>query len=193
MTAAALSNVLTQGCTIALIESEEIGTVGVGEATIPPIRTFNQMLGIDEAEFMKRTQASFKLGIEFVNWGRAGHRYFHPFGPHGRAFDVVPVHQHWLLAKAAGETAGFDEHSMAWNLAQANKFIRPSSDPRSVLSTFDYAYHFDAGLYARFLRGLFGAARGGDGTKARSARCPAAWRNRLRRGRYTGGWSQTRC
>ena len=159
MTAAALAANLAQGCEIALIESEEIGTVGVGEATIPPIRTFNQMLGIDEAEFMKRTQASYKLGIEFVNWGRAGHRYFHPFGPHGRAFDVVPVHQHWLLARAAGETAEFDEHSMAWHLAKANRFVRPSGDPRSVLSTFDYAYHFDAGLYARYLR-AYSEARG---------------------------------
>jgi len=122
MTAAALSANLAQGCEIALIESEEIGTVGVGEATIPPIRTFNQMLGIDEAEFMKRTQASYKLGIEFVNWG-------------------------------------FDEHSMAWHLAKANRFVRPSGDPRSVLSTFDYAYHFDAGLYARYLR-AYSEARG---------------------------------
>ena len=152
MTAAALAANLAQGCEIALVESEEIGTVGVGEATIPPIRTFNQMLGIAEAEFMQATQASYKLGIEFVNWGRAGHRYFHPFGPHGRAFDVVPVHQHWLLARAAGETAGFDEHSMAWHLARANRFVRPSGDPRSVLSTFDYAYQFDAGRYAGFLR-----------------------------------------
>ncbi len=159
MTAAALAANLAHGCEIALIESEEIGTVGVGEATIPPIRTFNQMLGIDEAEFMKRTQASYKLGIEFVNWGQQGHQYFHPFGPHGRAFDVVPVHQHWLLARAAGETAGFDEHSVAWHLAKGNRFVRPSGDPRSVLSTFDYAYHFDAGLYARFLR-AYSEARG---------------------------------
>ena len=152
MTAAALSNSLRQGCRITLIESDDIGTVGVGEATIPPIRTFNEMLGIDEREFVKATQGSFKLGIEFVDWGRLGNRYFHPFGPHGRAFDIVGLHHYWLKAREAGETAAFDEHSMAWALARAGRFTRPGQDPRNVLSTFDYAYHFDAGLYARFLR-----------------------------------------
>jgi tryptophan halogenase len=152
MTAAALSNTLSHGCEITLIESEEIGTVGVGEATIPPIRTFNQMLGIDEQEFMKRTQGSFKLGIEFVDWGRLNHRYFHPFGPHGRPFDIVSVHQQWLHARAQGETSSFDDHSMAWNLAREGRFAHPVPDQRSVLSTFEYAYHFDAGLYARYLR-----------------------------------------
>ena len=152
MTAAALACNLSRGCVITVVESEEIGTVGVGEATIPPIRTFNQMLGIPEAEFMKATQGSFKLGIEFVDWGWQGNRYFHPFGPHGRAFDIVEVHQHWLRARGEGETAGFDDHSMAWHLAKSNRFAVPSADPRSVLSTFDYAYHFDAGLYARTLR-----------------------------------------
>ena len=152
MTAAALAATLSKGCQITLVESEDIGTVGVGEATIPPIRTFNQMLGIDEREFIKATQGSFKLGIEFVNWGSAGNRYFHPFGPHGRPFDTVAVHQYWLRARQEGETAGFDEHSMAWALARAGRFTPPSPDQRNVLSTFDYAYHFDAGLYARFLR-----------------------------------------
>ena len=152
MTAAALSATLQHGCEITLIESEEIGTVGVGEATIPPIRTFNEMLGIDEREFVKQTQGSFKLGIEFVNWGSIGNRYFHPFGAHGRPFDIVPVHHQWLRAKAGGENIGFDEHCMAWALAKEGKFTRPSADQRSVLSTFDYAYHFDAGLYARYLR-----------------------------------------
>lgn len=152
MTAAALSNSLRQGCRITLIESDDIGTVGVGEATIPPIRTFNEMLGIDEREFVRATQSSFKLGIEFVDWDHLGNRYFHPFGPHGRAFDIVSLHHYWLKAREAGETAAFDEHSMAWALARAGRFTRPGQDPRNVLSTFDYAYHFDAGLYARYLR-----------------------------------------
>jgi tryptophan 7-halogenase len=152
MTAAALAQALQKDCAITLIESEEIGTVGVGEATIPPIRMFNETLEINEAEFIKATQGSFKLGIEFVDWAQLGHRYFHPFGPHGRNFDMVPMHQYWLRARAEGEEAILDDHSMAWQLAKAGKFSRPLGDQRSVLSTFDYAYHFDAGLYARFLR-----------------------------------------
>jgi tryptophan 7-halogenase len=152
MTAAALANTLAQNCRIILIESEDIGTVGVGEATVPPIRTFNAMLGIDEREFVKATQGSFKLGIEFVNWGAQGNRYFHPFGSHGKPFDILPVHQYWLRARAEGDTSSFDDHCMAWAMAKESRFNLPSADERNVLSTFDYAYHFDAGLYARFLR-----------------------------------------
>ncbi|MEO0031686.1 MAG: hypothetical protein RIS94_1444 [Pseudomonadota bacterium] len=152
MTAAALGHALRQGCTVTLVESDDIGTVGVGEATIPPIRTFNQTLGIDERDFLRETKGSFKLGIEFVNWGRQGHRYFHPFGPYGRAFDIVDVHQYWLRAQAMGETAPLDDHAMAWQIARENRFAPPVADPRNVLSTYDYAYHFDAGLYAQFLR-----------------------------------------
>lgn len=152
MSAAALSSTLNQNCEIVLIESEQIGTVGVGEATIPPIRTFNQTLGIDERDFIRETQASFKLGIEFVNWGAEGERYFHPFGPHGRTFDMSNVHQHWLRAKRSGDPSRFDDHSMAWAMARNNRFAPPTGDRRHVLSTYDYAFHFDAGLYAKFLR-----------------------------------------
>lgn len=159
MTAAALSNAIQRDCTITLIESEEIGTVGVGEATIPAIRTFNETLGIDEREFVRETKGSFKLGIEFVDWARIGHRYFHPFGSHGRAFDYLPLHQYWLRAREQGATETIDDYSMAWHAAKEGRFAPPLPDQRSVLSTYDYAYHFDAGLYARFLRG-YAEARG---------------------------------
>jgi len=152
MAAAALSRALSRGCTVTLIESDEIGTVGVGEATIPPIQTFNQMLGLDESEFLRRTQGTFKLGIEFVDWAKQGHRYFHPFGPHGHQFDLSPQHQYWLRGRRQPGAAGLDEHSMAWAAASRGRFDKPSRDPRMVQSTYDYAYHFDAGLYARYLR-----------------------------------------
>ena len=159
MSAAMLANVLRHDCRITLVESDEIGIVGVGEATIPPIRIFNETLGIDEAEFVRETRGTFKLGIEFVDWGSLGNRYFHPFGPHGRNFDMVPLHQYWLRARELGETAPLDDHAMAWQIAKQGRMARPSSDPRSVLSTFDYAYHFDATLYAAYLR-RYAEARG---------------------------------
>ena len=152
MTAAALANAAPVGCKVTLIESEEIGTVGVGEATIPPIRTFNQMLGIDEADFMRRTRGSFKLGIQFVDWAKEGHAYFHPFGTFGRNFDTVGLHHYWLQAREAGKAGPLDDYCMAWAAASAGRFAPPVQDPRHVLSTYDYAYHFDAGLYAAFLR-----------------------------------------
>ena len=159
MTAAALSNMLGPGCAITLIESDEIGTIGVGEATIPPIKTFNHSLGIDENEFVKRTRGSFKLGIQFVDWAKLGHRYFHPFGSYGRPFDAVNLHQYWQRAFDRGEAPALDEHCMAWAAAQRGKFAPPVIDQRNVLSTYEYAYHFDAGLYAAFLR-TYAEARG---------------------------------
>lgn len=153
MTAAALSDALGQSCRITLVESEEIGTVGVGEATIPPIRHFNHRLGIDEATFVRETSGSYKLGIEFVDWARKGHSYFHPFGQHGAEFDHVPFYHYWMREKLAGRTDGpIDDFSMAWAMAKAGKFSHPVADRRRIQSTFDYAYHFDATLYARFLR-----------------------------------------
>ena len=152
MAAASLSNALNKNCTITLIESDEIGIVGVGEATIPPIKTLNRVMGINEAEFMRRTQATFKLGIQFVDWAKVGHTYFHQFGPHGVQFDFAPLHQYWLQQSQFQDMPSIDEYSMAWAAASRGKFDKPLSDPRSVMSMFDYAYHFDATLYSKYLR-----------------------------------------
>jgi tryptophan 7-halogenase len=151
MTAAALSRAVSPRCAITVVESDEIGTVGVGEATIPPIRLFNQVCGIDEAEFMRATQGSFKLGIEFVDWARIGHRYFHPFGPHGVPFDMAPLHQFWLAGRNKPGARKLDDYSMAWVAASRGRFA-PPSQANAVSSSYDYAYHFDAGLYAKYLR-----------------------------------------
>ena len=152
MAAATLANTLQGDCRITLVESEAIGTVGVGEATIPPIKAFNQRLGIAENDFVRETQGSFKLGIRFVDWAREGHRYFHPFGPYGADFDPVPLHHYWLREQQNGDRSSLDDYSMAWAASAGNRFDRPTRDPRLVQSTYDYAYHFDAGLYAAYLR-----------------------------------------
>ena len=153
MTAAALTNATRGNCSIELIESAAIGTVGVGEATIPPIKLFNRQLCIDENAFVAATGGSFKLGIEFLGWTRPGHRYFHPFDRFPPDFDEVPLHQYWLREHGRGHGIPLEEYAMAWVAARAAKFDRPLRDPRMALSTFDYAYHFDAGLYAHHLRG----------------------------------------
>ncbi|WP_331454123.1 tryptophan halogenase family protein [Novosphingobium malaysiense] len=155
MSAAALAHTL-RGTNIAidLVESDKIGTVGVGEATIPPIRIFNQMLGIDETEFVRATQGTFKLGIEFVGWGNREGRYFHPFGRHGDDFGPVPFHQQWLAARAAGEDSPLAAYSLATVAARQGRFAPPlmHAGRATVWSTFSHAYHFDASLYASFLR-----------------------------------------
>ncbi|MDE1894901.1 MAG: tryptophan 7-halogenase [Xanthomonadaceae bacterium] len=152
MTAAALANVLQGSCRIALVESEAIGIVGVGEATIPPIKYFNRTLGIDENAFLAATQGTFKLGIEFVDWSRIGQRYFHPFGQFGTEFDAVPLHHYWLRERERGDATPLHDYALAWVAARAGKFDLPVADRRQVQSSHDYAYHFDASLYARFLR-----------------------------------------
>ena len=159
MTAAALANALQGHVQIDLIESDEIGIVGVGEATIPPIKIFNRSLGIDEHAMLAASQGSYKLGIEFVNWSRIGQRYFHPFGQFGADFDVVPLHHYWLRERARGSTIPLQEYALAWVAAEAGKFDRPINDRQRVQSTYDYAYHFDASLYAKLLR-AYAEARG---------------------------------
>lgn len=154
MAAAALSNVLGTSCHISLVESDQIGTVGVGEATIPTIRLMNQTMGVDEQAFIKYTQATFKLGIDFVDWGRQGHRYFHPFGCFGQAFDALPVHQHWLKHRRESGVSALEDYSLAWQAARLGRFCTPSENPLNLSSTFNYAFHFDASLYAGYLRQL---------------------------------------
>lgn len=153
MAAAALSRMLPMDVTrITLVESDEIGIVGVGEATIPPIKTFNAMLGIDENEFVARTKGSFKLGIEFDGWLREGDAYLHPFGAYGQDINGVKFHHFWLKLQQQGFAVPINEFNMSAVAARHFRFERPDSQSNPALSALDYAYHFDAGLYARFLR-----------------------------------------
>lgn len=153
MTAATLSKILgSEFCDIELVESESIGTVGVGEATIPLIGTFNRTLGIDETDFIKRTKATFKLGIQFENWGKVGDKYMHPFGPYGLDMGGVSFHAFYKKNHPVHSNDLLSQYSLQALAAKANKFMRPVNAGNSPLSKIAYAFHFDAGLYAQFLR-----------------------------------------
>ncbi|HJV70996.1 tryptophan halogenase family protein [Ideonella sp.] len=160
MTAAALATALKGRYAIRVVESDEIGIVGVGEATIPMIQIFNKIVGINEAEFIKATQGTFKLGIEFVNWGRLGDRYMHGFGRIGQDLWTVRFEQYWLKMRSLGRAKPLEEYCVTRMASKANRFLPPQANvPNSPLNDIAYAYHFDASLYARFLRG-FAEARG---------------------------------
>lgn len=137
---------------IRLVESEQIGTVGVGEATVPGIIRLNQYLGIREADFIAATGATFKLGIEFADWGNAGERFFHPFADFGAPISGLPFFPIWLKLRRQGKAADLSEYSLATAMAQANAFAQPDDQAKTPLALYSYAYHFDAARYAKLLR-----------------------------------------
>ena len=147
--ASALAQQLGTLLDITLVESDEIGTVGVGEATIPTFRTFHQLLSVDEREFMRATDATFKLGISFENWDQLGDRYIHPFGDIGKSSWMADFHHLWLMANARGFAGDAGDYCFEHQAAVAGKFAVSES------SRINYAYHLDAGRYARFLREKF--------------------------------------
>ncbi len=140
-------------CEVTLIESAEIGTVGVGEATLPTISFYNQMLGIDEADFVRKTRASFKLGIEFRDWRRVGHRFFHGFGGFGPDIHNRPLWTYWLrLRQLDPDLPSYEDWSTATVMARSQRFVPPQPGELSPANAFGYAYHFDASLYGAYLR-----------------------------------------
>lgn len=153
MAAAAIAKVLkNQYCEIQLVESESIGTVGVGEATIPQIHLFNQMLGLDENEFVRKTRATFKLGIQFVNWGNIGDRYLHSFGEVGKDMEGIQFYHYWLKLFQSGEVPNIDAYTFNCLAAEQGRFMRSVDAGNSPLSNIAYAFHFDAARYAMMLR-----------------------------------------
>jgi tryptophan halogenase len=152
MTAAALARVLGPRLSITLVESAEIGIVGVGEATIPAIAQFNKLLKIDENDFLRQTQGTFKLGIEFVDWYQKGHAYMHAFGPVGRDLAYIPFHHYWFKDQA---TAGsLWDYSFNWLAAKQARFSRLERIADTPLAGLTWAFHFDASLYAAYLSRL---------------------------------------
>jgi tryptophan halogenase len=155
MAAAALAKVLRGQYRIRVVESDDIGIIGVGEATIPMLQLYNKAVGLDENQFLRDTQGTFKLGIEFVNWGKLGDRYIHGFGKFGQDLWTVSFDQYWQRLYQQGKAPDIGEYSINRVAALQNKFMRSAADmPNSPLSEIVHAFHFDASLYARFLRGL---------------------------------------
>ncbi|MCW8125879.1 tryptophan halogenase family protein [Microbulbifer halophilus] len=160
MAAATLSkHYREQPLKIQLVESEQIGTVGVGEATVPGIIRLNQYLGINERDFIAATGATFKLGIEFSGWRKTGEHFFHPFADFGAPISNLPFFPCWLKLQREGRAAPLQEYCLSAAMARANRFAQPDDRATTPLALYSYAYHFDAGRYARFLRD-YAEARG---------------------------------
>lgn len=155
MAASALSILLRDpSIKIRLVESDQIGIVGVGEATIPHIRYFNRLVNLDESDFLRKTNATFKLGIEFVNWGQVGDRYFHPFAPYGTNMDGIHFHHYWLKHAMKEGAPGAGEYNLPVLASRQSKFVHPQPNIPGPLATLEYAYQFDATLYGQYMRGL---------------------------------------
>ncbi|MYN20099.1 tryptophan halogenase [Rugamonas sp. FT107W] len=153
MSAAGLVKLLGTSCRIVLVESAEIGTVGVGEATLPTLPYFNRSLGIDETDFVRATQATFKLGIEFKDWGLVGNRFFHGFSDYGPLVQGRSPYLHWLrLAREFKDMPPLEEWSMTAVMARKQRFLPSFELVPGAGSAYAYGYHFDAGLYAAYLR-----------------------------------------
>ena len=160
MSAAPLAQRLGKQCEIVLVESPEIGPIGVGEAALPTIRFYNSALGIDGIDFIKKTQATFKLGIEFKDWGKLGHRFFHGFGDFGPDIENRAPHMHWLrLSRLAQNMPPLEDWSMSSVMARKMRFTPPSGEQASAANAYSFGFHFDAGLYAAYLR-EYAIARG---------------------------------
>jgi tryptophan halogenase len=166
MVAAALGQFLEGNFRVRLVESEAIGTVGVGEATIPQIRLFNEGLGLDEDAFLRATQGTIKLGIEFVDWLRPGERYMHAFGAIGRAAGLLAFQHYWLRGRADGFAKPLAAYSLNEMAARAGKMHRGDPLTGKTLPSLPYAFHFDAALYAAYLR-RFAERRGVRRTEGR--------------------------
>jgi len=153
MAAAYLARNFSQnGVSITLIESSEISTIGVGEATIPTIREFYQGLGLQDKDVIQQTQGSIKLGIQFSDWHTLGESYFHPFGIFGKSTKQTEFYQYWLKSFKLGQVGNIEDFSLPIMLAQKNKFMVPSNEPAKSLQHFDWALHLDAGLFADMLK-----------------------------------------
>jgi len=155
MAAAAIARTLGRTVNVTLVESDAIGTIGVGESTIPPLVTYNRLLNINEAEFMRATQATFKLGIMFDNWKEQGHNYFHSFGLTGKDHWSAGFWHFWLYGREKGHEQSYDDYCLELIAAREGKFAHLPDD------RMNYAYQLDSGLYAKFLRGM----AEGDGTR----------------------------